>query len=286
MQKSALALGGTAMISLAAFRKQLLGLPNSDTMPLLFVGHGNPMNAILDNDYSRTWRELGRNLPAPKAILSISAHWLTRGGTKVTSTSTPETIHDFGGFPQQLFDQQYPAPGAPDFARQTIELVQKTHIEADQSWGLDHGTWSVLLPMLPEATIPVYQLSIDYSKPPRYHFELARELKKLREKGVLIMGSGNLVHNLRLMANTDQPYDWTVEFDAKMTAAIDERDFDRVVDFQNLGQLATLAHPTYDHFLPLLYTLGVVDEKDEIAYFNDSFDLGSVSMRSLLVKRA
>lgn len=276
---------GLYMTDLSSLR-WLNELPDTDRMPVLFVGHGNPMNAIEDNRYSKTWREKGQNLPRPKAILSISAHWITPGKTKVTVAQRPRTIHDFGGFPQTLFEQQYPAPGAVDQAKATIELVQKTHIQPDDSWGYDHGTWSVLLQMFPNADIPVYQLSLDYAKAPAYHLELAKELTKLRDKGVLIMGSGNLVHNLRMMQMHAKPYDWTIEFDQRMKAFIDDRDFDGVANFQQLGQLAKLAHPSHDHFLPILYSLGVVDSKDKIDYFCDDYDLASVSMRSLLITSA
>lgn len=276
---------GTTIFTHQTWQKLLGGFENTDKMPLLFVGHGNPMNAVLDNSFSKTWKEIGQKIGTPKAILSISAHWLTRGKTMVTAMEQPRTIHDFGGFPDVLFEQQYNAPGSPDMAKATIEMVRKTHIEADENWGLDHGTWSVLLPMFPEANIPVFQISIDYNRPPQYHFELAAELNKLRKKGVLIMGSGNLVHNLQRMRMNGQTYDWAIEFDTKMKDFIDDRNFQAVVDFQQLGTLANLAHPTYDHFLPLIYSLGLIDNDDEIHYFNDSFDLGSVSMRSLLVGR-
>lgn len=255
--------------------------PASPRMPALFIGHGNPMNAIEDNVYSRSWQELGRSLPRPSAILCISAHWLTMGQTKVAVTPRPETIHDFGGFPKALFDQQYPAPGAPDIARQTIELVQQTHVQEDDEWGLDHGAWSVLIRMFPGAEIPVFQLSIDYRQPAQYHYELARELKSLREKGVLIIGSGNLVHNLRTLNFDNQPYDWALEFDRKMAAWLKDGDDAQAIAYHQLGKTAELAHPTVDHLLPLFYTLGVADKKDERHFFNEQIDLGSISMRSM-----
>ena len=262
---------------------ELSNLPTAERLPALFVGHGSPMNAIEDNAFSRTWKQLGKELPAPQAILCVSAHWLTRGETRVTAMEKPRTIHDFGGFPQALFDQQYPAPGSPDLARDTIEIVKKTHVLKDSQWGLDHGTWSVLLPMFPKAEIPVVQLSIDYAKPPKYHFELAKELRKLREKGVLIVGSGNLVHNLREMRRTSEPHDYTVEFESAMRTAIDAREFEKVVNFSDLGELAKKAHPTPDHFYPLLYTLGVVEDGEPITAFNEAFDLASISMTSFTV---
>ncbi len=252
-------------------------------MPILFVGHGSPMNAIEDNSYSRTWRELGSELPLPTAILSVSAHWITQGITKVSVTKIPETIHDFGGFPKQLFNVQYKAPGSPDYAEQTIQLLNKSHAEADLYQGLDHGTWSVLINMYPGANIPVYQLSIDYSKPPEYHFNLMKDLQILRNKGVLVMGSGNIVHNLSRLQMNGMTHDWSIEFDALIKSYLDKRDYLSVVNFQNLGSLAKLAHPTHDHFLPLIYSIGMADKKDTLSYFNEGFDLGSISMRSLIL---
>lgn len=258
-------------------------LPASAPMPALFIGHGSPMNAIEDNTFSQTWRELGKRLPIPQAILSISAHWITPGEIKVTAMDSPRTIHDFYGFPEELFRQTYPSPGAPDFARDTIEIVKKAHIHEDQEWGLDHGTWSVLQQMYPEANIPVYQLSLDYSKPPAYHYELAQELKALREKGVLIIGSGNLVHNLRTLQMNHSPYDWAIEFDSTITGFIDDRNFMGAVNFLELGNLARLAHPTHDHYLPLIYSLALADSSSQITYFNEDFDLASISMKSFIV---
>ncbi|MBN4064246.1 4,5-DOPA dioxygenase extradiol [Dehalococcoides mccartyi] len=259
--------------------KSLIELPLSETMPFLFVGHGNPMNAILDTEYGREWTRIGATVPRPNAILCISAHWLTPGSTQVTAMDLPKTIHDFGGFPQELFDAQYPVPGAPDYARKTIELIRKTEVIEDFRWGLDHGTWSVLMKMFPNADIPVYQLSMDYSREPQYHFDLAKQLSELRNHGVLIVGSGNLVHNLqRLGAGGD----WATEFDEMMKGYMDDGDQQSVVDFLKMGPIARLAHPTHEHFLPLLYSLGLRTEKDEITYFNESIDFGSISMRSVL----
>jgi 4,5-DOPA dioxygenase extradiol len=253
-------------------------------MPMLFVGHGNPMNAILDNAFTKKWKEVGKQLPRPKAILSISAHWLTRNGTKVTAMEKPETIHDFGGFPQELFEQQYPASGSPDFAQQTQQLIPAPEIGLDYDWGLDHGTWSVLLPMFPLADIPVYQLSIDYSKPPQFHYDLGKQLKPLREKGVLVLGSGNIVHNLRAMRMNAQPYDWAIEFDQKIATWIEDTNHQPIVDFQKLGALASSAQPTHDHYLPLLYVLGMKDTTDSLEFFNSEIDMSSVSMRSVLYR--
>jgi 4,5-DOPA dioxygenase extradiol len=251
-------------------------------MPTLFIGHGNPMNAIEDNAYSRSWQDIGASLPIPSAILCISAHWMTRGTTLVNVTAHPKTIHDFGGFPASLFAQQYPAPGAPEFANATIDLVRSSHIEPDEDWGLDHGAWSVLLKMFPKADIPVFQLSLDLTKSPQAHFELAQELKSLREKGVLIIGSGNIVHNLRALAPGAKPYDWAEAFDAHIGKALEQRDFNSVVNAGALGRIAQLAHPTAEHFLPLLYTIGTAQPRENLTFFNQSFDMASISMRSFI----
>ncbi len=250
-------------------------------MPLLFIGHGSPMNAIENNQYSRSWKELGEKLPRPDAILSISAHWITRG-TKVTVMKKPKTIHDFEGFPDELYMQQYPAPGSVWLAEETQRLATSHPVEPDYDWGLDHGTWSVLLRMFPLADIPAIQLSIDYNRPMWYHFELAKQLKKLRDNGVLIIGSGNIVHNLQAMRMNSEPYDWNLEFDKKIAHWIETGNNRAIIDFQNLGSLARLAHPTYDHFLPLLYVLGLKDEKDGFEFFNEGFEFSSMSMRSVV----
>ncbi len=250
-------------------------------MPALFVGHGNPMNAIEDNEFSRGWAAQGQLLPTPKAILCVSAHWLTKG-TRVAAIDKPETIHDFGGFPQSLFDVQYPAPGAPDLAKTTSELITSTKVELDHEWGLDHGCWSVLNKMYPAANIPVYQLSIDYYQTPEYHYALAAQLKALRKRGVLIMGSGNIVHNLRLFTWTDTAFDWAVEFDTKIKGFIEKGDHQSVIKYKDLGQSALLSVPTNDHYLPLLYTLGVMESTETIRFFNEKTTAGSISMRSFV----
>lgn len=255
----------------------------TEKMPVLFIGHGNPMNAITDNLYSRGWAEMGAKLTQPKAILCISAHWLTRG-TAVTMAPKPRTIHDFGGFPQELYEVQYPAPGAVDYAKLAIANIQSTKVHEDVEWGLDHGAWSVLKNMYPLADIPVFQLSIDYAKPPQYHFNLAKELAFLRTRGVIIIGSGNAVHNLTKMrfGENQKPYDWALEFDALVKKSIEENNTTPLLEYQKLGELATLAHPTNDHYLPLLYALGLRDKADNFQFFNSTFDLGSVSMRSVV----
>ena len=261
----------------------LTRLTPTPRLPALFVGHGNPMNAIEDNAYSRIWAEIGASLPKPQAILCVSAHWTTQGGSLAHVGAKPKTIHDFGGFPQELFRQQYPAPGAPEAAQATIDLVRATHIQPDEAWGLDHGAWSVLIRMFPHADIPVFQLSLDLGRSPRAHLDLARELKPLRERGVLIVGSGNLVHNLGALNPGGAPYDWAQAFDATVASRITARDARGVAQALDGSRVAKLSHPTPEHFLPALYPLGVADEKDELSFFSESFDLGSISMRSFLL---
>lgn len=275
----------TGMSTLSALSSLGNSLPATPRMPVLFVGHGNPMNAIEDNIYSQSWHKMGKELPRPKAILSVSAHWLT-SVTSVTAMARPKTIHDFGGFPKQLFDAQYPAPGSPEFAKLTKEMITASHVQSDDTWGLDHGTWSVLLPMYPAADIPVYQLSIVYEQPPAYHYEIGKQLAKLREKGVLIIGSGNIVHNLGRIdwGVGNKVYDWAQEFDTKMTSWMDKGDHASILNYKNLlGTTAEIAHPTNDHLLPLFYILGLQQKGEQLRYFNDKFDMGSISMRSMVI---
>ncbi len=252
-------------------------------MPVVFIGHGNPMFAITDNPYKAKWEELGKKIIKPKAILCVSAHWLTKG-TAVTMTANPKTIHDFGGFPEELFQQEYPAPGSPTFAKLTIETVKSTKIQEDFEWGLDHGTWAVLLNMFPKADIPVFQMSIDYYKPLQFHFDLGKELASLRSKGVLIIGSGNVVHNLRQVRwqENAKPFDWAIEFDELVKKSIEDNNPKPLLEYQALGQIANLAHPTNEHYLPLIYTLGLRETSDQFQFFNDSIDMGSMSMRSII----
>ena len=276
----------TGMSTLSALEALGNSLAPTQRMPVMFIGHGSPMNAIEDNTYSQSWKALGKKLQHPQAILSISAHWLTKG-TKVTGMGKPKTIHDFGGFPKQLFDAEYPAPGSPEFAQLTKELVTYSHIQTDDSWGLDHGTWSVLLPMYPLANIPVYQLSLDYDQPPTYHYEIGKQLTKLRDKGVLIIGSGNLVHNLRAIdwSGGNKVYDWAKEFDTKFTEWIDKGDHASIMNYQKiLGNTATMAHPSYDHLLPLFYILGLQQKNEKVSYFNEQFDMASISMKSMVIQ--
>lgn len=269
-------------MKLKAFENLAGNFSESDKMPLLFIGHGNPMNAIEDNQYRQSWQALGKKLAPPKAILCISAHWLSRG-TYVTMSEHPKTIHDFGGFPEELFKQQYPVPGAVDYAKMTIEQVKSTTVHEDFEWGLDHGTWSVVMPMFPEARIPVFQLSIDYTQPPQYHYNLARELSFLRSKGVLIIGSGNIVHNLGMVKwNGGEAFDWAVAFDTFVKENIEKGDAQALIDYQKFGKAAQLAVPTNEHYLPLIYALGLRDKTDGLQFFNDTLDMGSISMRSVV----
>ena len=272
----------SASLGLNAFGQITNGYERTERMPLLFVGHGNPMLAITDNIFRRAWEDLGKNLPHPKAILCISAHWLTQGSF-VTMADPPRTIHDFGGFPQELYNQQYPAPGAVDYARMTIAEVKTVSVHEDYEWGLDHGAWCVLKPMFPDANIPIFQLSLDFHQPAAYHYDLARQLAFLRSRGVLIVCSGNVVHNLRMLQMDGGVYDWAVEFDTIIKERMEAHDDHALIDYQQFGQIARLAVPTNDHYLPLLYTLGLRDPQDSLSFFNAQFDLGSLSMRSVLL---
>ncbi len=258
-------------------------LEPSMRMPVVFIGHGSPMNAIQDNPFTCSWADLGHTLPKPQAILSVSAHWLTPGSVQVLATDHPRTIHDFAGFPDVLYEQYYPAPGSPEFARLTVELLAGSHAQPDHHWGLDHGTWSVLKHMYPNADVPVYQLSMDYSQAPRWHFELAQQLAPLRDRGVLVIGSGNIVHNLRAVRHGGEPYGWALEFDDMVRRSLADGDNQAVVDFLELGTLARTAHPTHDHFLPAIYTLGLRRRDESVRFVTDGFDLGSISMRSYVI---
>ena len=253
--------------------------------PTLFVGHGSPMNAIEQNEFSDKWKKITSDFETPKAIICISAHWLTRG-TFVTAMEMPKTIHDFGGFPKALFDVEYPAPGSLDVAHWTKESLKSANVLEDHEWGLDHGTWSVLRNMYPEATIPVIQLSIDYTKPLSYHFQLAQELKALRKKGVLIIGSGNMVHNLGMVAwdKINSPgfgFDWTLEIDTVFKQKIESRDYQSLINWSSLHNQISLAIPTLDHYIPLIYSVGLSDKQDEISFFNDKAIAGSLTMTSV-----
>ncbi|WP_415040148.1 4,5-DOPA dioxygenase extradiol [Flavobacterium sp.] len=274
------------MASLQPFYNWTQSLGEEDlTHPVLFIGHGSPMNAIEDNEFSQTWARFGKEIPKPKAVLVISAHWLTRG-SHITAMDFPKTIHDFGGFPQELFNVQYPAPGSPSLAVETSKLITSTSVGLDHDWGLDHGTWSVVRHMYPNADIPVLQFSIDYNKPPEYHYELAKQLKALRKKGVLIIGSGNMVHNLRMVAwdklgEAEYGFDWAIEMNQVFKEKIGNHDFKALIDYEKLNKAARLAIPTPDHYYPLLYTLALRDSKDDIGFFNDKPVGGSLTMTSV-----
>ena len=251
-------------------------------MPVLFVGHGSPTNAVVENEFSRAWADEANSIPRPKAVLCISAHWET-SGTYVTAASLPATIHDFYGFPRPLYEVSYPAPGAPELAHRVRETVRMSKVRPDPDRGLDHGAWSVLRRMFPEADIPVVQLSLDRAKDPAFHYELGKELACLRREGVLIVGSGNIVHNLGVIVWEDTAYDWAVEFDETVKRLILAGGHDEIVHYPDLGRAARLSVPTNEHFLPLLYVLALREEGDGIRFFSDRVTLGSVSMRSLSI---
>jgi 4,5-DOPA dioxygenase extradiol len=262
-------------------------LKSTNKMPVLFIGHGSPMNAIEENEFVSGWRNIGKTLPKPHAILCISAHWETRG-THITAMDKPTTIHDFGGFPRELFEVQYPAPGDPQLANETKNIIKKTEAALDAGWGLDHGCWSVVRRLYPEADIPVIQMSLDYYQSPQYHYELAAELCPLREKGILIIGSGNIVHNLGLVAwdKLDEPgfgYDWAIEASEKMKKYILSGDHKSLIDYKVQGRAFNLAIPTPDHFLPLLYSLALKEAGDSLEVFNDKAVAGSLTMTSLKI---
>ncbi len=268
-------------------------LTPSPRMPVLFLGHGSPMNVITDNPYREAWRVLGTQFgaqagarwPRPRLVLCVSAHWLTHGWW-LTGQEKPRTIHDFGGFPQALFDQQYPAPGAPEAAAQIGALLQDVPVGVDdREWGFDHGAWGVLLPMFPQADIPVIQLSLNWDAPPADHLALGRRLRPLRELGVLVVASGNTVHNLRAMrreATGFDAYDWAIEFDAGVARAIEQGNVEALADFEGQGEVARLAHPSYDHYLPLLHAAGAAQPGEPMEFFSADFQGASVGMRSVI----
>lgn len=258
---------------------------NGILMPVLFIGHGSPMNGIEDNEFSRRWEKLGKEIPEPAAVLVVSAHWLTRG-THITAMGNPRTIHDFGGFPKALFEVQYTAPGNPELARETQTMIHSTSVELDHDWGLDHGAWTVVRRMYPDARIPVLQLSIDYGKPAAYHYELGKELKALRKKGVLIIGSGNMVHNLRMIdwanMHTDNfGFDWAIEMSHLFKDKINAGDHAALIDYLRLSPSAKLAVPTPDHYYPLMYTLALQEPDEQPVIFNDKLVAGSLNMTSV-----
>lgn len=259
----------------------------TEKMPILFLGHGSPMNAIEENQFVEGFRKVGTTIPKPNAILCISAHWLTKG-TKVTAMDLPPTIHDFGGFPKALFDVQYPAPGSPELAKETQQILNPIAVELDDSWGLDHGAWSVIKHLYPNADIPVIQMSIDYNQPMSYHFELANKLQSLREKGILIIGSGNIIHNLRMVdfANMDKDnygYDWAIEVREKVNGYLLDGNYNPLIQYEKQSKAFQLAIPTPDHYIPLLYILGLQQKNEQLSLFNDKLVAGSLSMTSLKI---
>jgi 4,5-DOPA dioxygenase extradiol len=280
--------GGVAMASIQPFYDWTKGLgEEEEKMPVLFIGHGSPMNAIEDNIFSKRWQQMGKEIPTPKAVVVVSAHWLTKG-TMVTAMPNPKTIHDFGGFPQALFEVQYPAPGNPELATEIQKLITNPAVELDHDWGLDHGTWSVVKHMYPDADIPVLQLSIDYYKPAAYHYELAKQLLALRKKGVLIIGSGNMVHNLRMVAwdklsEPEYGFDWALEMNDIFKNKISNGFHKELIQYEKLHKAATLAIPTPDHYYPLLYILALQTDNDKVEFFNDKAVGGSLTMTSVKI---
>lgn len=278
--------GLLGMSGLATFKKFTDELYEQDVlMPVLFIGHGSPMNGIENNVFSLQWEKTAKELPIPKAVLVVSAHWLTNG-TYITAMNQPKTIHDFGGFPKELFGVQYPAPGNSQLASETKELITSTNVGLNHDWGLDHGAWTVVRRMYPDATIPVLQLSIDYSKPASYHYSLAKELVALRKKGVLIIGSGNMVHNLRMVAwdKLDKPgfgYDWAIEMHELFKKKVADGDHQALINYETLSKSVKLAVPTPDHYYPLMYTLGLQNKNEQPVFFNDELVAGSLNMTSV-----
>jgi 4,5-DOPA dioxygenase extradiol len=275
------------MTNLNAFYNASLSLTNTEKMPVLFLGHGSPMNAIEDNEFVQGFKKIAQTLPTPTAILCISAHWFTKG-TMVTAMDMPPTIHDFGGFPKALFDVQYPAKGSPQLAQETKKLLHPTLVELDDKWGLDHGAWSVITHLYPKANIPVIQLSIDHTEEAEYHFNLAKKLNTLRHKGILIIGSGNIVHNLGLVdfqnINTnDYGYDWAKEAKATVNTHLLNGNFKPLMQYKKLSKALQLAIPTPEHYLPLIYALGLKEEKENLSLFNDKCLAGSLSMTSVKI---
>ncbi len=281
-----LPLAGSAL-KLEALDQLANTLPHTEKMPVMFLGHGSPMNAIEENEFVQGWRTMGKTIPKPTAILCISAHWETRG-TFVTAMSQPKTIHDFGGFPQALFDVQYPAKGSPELAMQTKKMITKTEVGLDDQWGLDHGCWSVVKPMFPDADVPVIQMSIDHYQKPDYHYELAKQLAQLRHKGVLIIGSGNMVHNLGMVAwdKLNEPgfgFEWAIEANEKMKKFILDDNHQALINYSAQGKAFELSIPTPEHYIPLLYTLALKENNEKMHLFNDKLLGGSLTMTSLKI---
>jgi len=280
----------TAAMKLQELNKITSTLSSTEQMPVLFLGHGSPMNAIEENEFVAGFRNVGTTIPKPNAILCISAHWETRG-TFVTAMDKPQTIHDFGGFPKALFDVQYPAAGSPELALEAKTDIKKTVVGLDYQWGLDHGAWSVIKHLYPRADVPVIQLSLDHEQGAQYHYDLARQLSALRSRGVLIIGSGNMVHNLAMVAwdklNTDgYAYDWAIEAGEKMKKFILSGDHQQLIDYKTQGKSFDLAIPTPEHYLPLLYALALKGDNEKVSLFNDKALGGSLTMTSLKIEKA
>lgn len=258
---------------------------NTEKMPVIFIGHGNPMHALADNSFTKTLAQIQKTVSKPKAILVVSAHWLTRG-TYVSVNKHPKTIYDFGGFPDELFKVKYEPSGAPELANEIKEKIKTVSVLADEQMGLDHGAWTILKHMYPAADIPTFEFSIDYGKPASYHYELAKQLQFLRHKGVLIIGSGNIVHNLGMVdwKNPTGAFDWATEFDNTVKTLLDKGDDKSLVNYEALGKSAQLSIPTNDHYLPMIYTLGLKTDKEQVSYLYESMEMGSISMRSFIIK--
>lgn len=254
----------------------------SERMPLVFLGHGNPMNAIDDTTFSQSWTALGKMLPRPQAILVVSAHWMTRNATLVDVSPMPRTIHDFQGFPRELYELEYPAPGDPELAREVAALLASHHAAEDEGWGLDHGAWSVLKFLFPKADVPVFQLSIDLSKNFQWHRQTGASLAELRDRGVLILGSGNVVHNLSALRFDGEAHDWALEFDRLFADRLTDRHFGALADHNGMGALLHMSHPTVEHYIPALTVIGAADAADELTFITEGIDLGSLSMRSFV----
>lgn len=271
-------------LKMNAFNKFVEELPNTEKMPIFFVGHGSPMNAIEENEFVQGWRNAAINSPIPNAIICISAHWETKG-TFVTAMKNPKTIHDFGGFPKALYEVEYPAPGNPILAEIIKNEVKTTNLELDYDWGLDHGTWSVLKHFYPKANIPILQISLDYTKPAKYHFELSKELSRLRSKGIMIVGSGNIVHNLRLIdwRNLNGGFDWANEADKGLKELILNEEYNKLFDITSQGEIYKLSVPSPEHYNPLMYILGLKEKGENLSFFNDKTVMGSLSMTSIKI---
>lgn len=273
------------LVSANTLLNELNAMPATPLVPAFFIGHGSPMNALADNAFTRDLAKSVKDQHAPSAIMVISAHWLTKG-TFVSTSKFPKTIYDFGGFPKALYDVKYEPKGSPEYAMQVKQLLEQSHVQTDDTMGLDHGAWTILRHMYPKADIPVFQLSIDFTKPASYHYELIKQLAALRKKGLMIVGSGNVVHNLgRLNWENPQaaPFDWSMEFDTYVKQHLEGGNHGALVDYLKAGKSAQLAVPTNDHYLPMLYVLGIQQKNERLRFIHHSFDMGSISMRSFML---